>query len=272
MPRLKNHGKYGMMKKYKQYLLFGLSFFLFTHCEKDPMTSYDCNLEHSGLLCRTYLLEGDKSIGYIDHTYKGLEPYKFFYRDNKGKLRQTVTHTYNSQGTLIEKQYIRVTAPDKMYQYAYTNFGELSLITAFEDNKEIKRTVFHYNEKQMLEKEEVFVKGQRDTLVSYEYDSSGELWRQSFFNSSNTLINYKIHTFFDNGITRINSYNSKDIFTGYEIFVNNAYGDIHKHAVYNHLYELTNKKVYDYDNRQLVKLSTFNGLMQLVSQKFFLYS
>jgi len=260
------------MKIYK-YLVFFISL-LFFSCEKDPLINYNCSLPYDGLLCKTYLFENNLCIGYIDYEYNvNLLKEKEYLKTPKGRVEKTFSFVYNNQG-LISEAYINKESQTKsektLFNYSATN-------KILKTEHYVNEVLIDYSENtydaddNLLEKS-IYYQGALDSVIKFEYDSEGKLWRQSFYNEDNTLASYQIHIYFDNGVERINLFNAKDVYLGYVLLTFNDSEKMTSYAEFDKDNQLTEKIICDYENDRLIKETVKDGAENIVSYKILFYS
>ena len=265
-------GKFGTMRLFNCLFLL-VSMFLIS-CEKDPLNNCDCTLTTKGLLCKTYFFEYNECIGYVDYAYNNkLQRQTESFKTVKGKLKKVIASTYNDQGNIIET-YVDIKSPAKTEKttFTYNASNRIDKIEQFENEKLIKNKLFFYNESGQLEKSKIYNLGISDSIILYEYDTKGLLWRESSLNGDSIVSSYKIHLFYDNNIERVNLYNSNNAYLGYNLQIFNTMGNIISYLTYSRTNELTEKITYEYENNLLIKESKLNGFNQLISYTAHFYS
>jgi len=260
------------MKLYKCLLLL-ITIFLIS-CEKDPLINCNCTLPYKDMLCKTYLFENDKCVGYIDYSYNTqLQKETEDYLSVKGKVEKTISYTYNSLGFISEKKVNTISpAKTERISYTYNTSGKLEKLEQLENEVLIKSKTFLYNDSSKLQQIKIYSNGVIDSLISFEYDCDGKLWRESFFNKDSSLSSYQIHQFYFNDIESVNLFNANDVYLGYNLWVHDSGGKIISYAEYNQTNDLVNKTTYTYENNLLVKETTIDGFGKVISYNVYFYS
>ncbi len=265
-------GKYGSMKQLSFVFVFIFTLFL-SACHKDELIN-DCDLPYPDLLCKKYIFENNKCIGYIDYDYNTcLQKLHEAYKNTKGLVRKTILFAYNAQGMISEEQQI-VTHSDisDIKKYHYNPLNKIEKIEYFTNDTYTGVKQFYYSNNSLLQKISIFTEKQLDTLIIFEYDTDGKLWRQSYFNKDSSLVSQQIHQFFDNGVERIMLYNANFVYLGYLLIRTNNMGDILSTATYSRNDELLEKTIFEYDNNKLIKETKLDGCEQVVAYNVYFYS
>jgi len=258
----------------KAHLVYFLLFFVIIFacsCEKDPLSADDCAQIYPGLLCRTYLFEADKGIGYIDYQYDNKILTKEFYKNVKGEVRKAIEYSYNSDLLIVIEKSVDNNSNIREIKYIYTDFNELTECTHYENSVLIAQYNFYYDDLNRLVKQEILHQEMRDSILTYEYDNEGRLWRLSYHDGQMALLGYEIYVIYSNNIKRINTYNPKHNFMGYNLFVYNN-NMLETHIFYDMNYNIILRNTYHYKNNELILHEVFNKENQRISHKELFYS
>ena len=272
MPKPSIRGRYGMMKLSSCIVLLIVA--LFYSCQKDSLMNCNCTLPAKDMLCKTYLFNNEVCIGYIEYAYNAqLQKETETYKSVKGKIEKTISYTYNNAG-FISEMIIETRSPEKKERisYVYNLTNKIENIEIFDDETLIKSKLYAYNNSNELQQTKIISGGVLDTLISFEYDVEGKLWRESFYNSDSLLSSYQIHQFYFNGIERVNFYNANDVYSGYNLWVHDSDGNIISFSDYDQTNNLIEKTIYTYENRLLKKVSTQDGFGHEISYIAYFYS
>ncbi|MDD3877527.1 MAG: hypothetical protein PHT69_12980 [Bacteroidales bacterium] len=255
-------------------LLLFLNICFFSNCEKDPVIAFDCDLDKSGLLCKTYQFEDQKCVGYVRYKYTENDSVlTSTYFDIDENVKKKIEYSYDSEGFLVEKKTL-ISESNKLEKElnSYNN-GLLSQTKNYIGETLTSEIHFFYNNSGVCNRVEFLnQEGVVDSLILYEYDSMDILWRKSYFKGETALLRYEIHEWFDNSVKRIDHYNGNDVFLGYELLLFNSDGLLREQSVYNHNLVLSGKDIYEFEDKKLVKLLSYNGLMNLIAHKILIYS
>ncbi len=271
MHKLKNHGVSGMTTLYSLWVYSFLFLITLCSCAKDSVTALDCSNTAYDQVCRTYIFENEKSIGYIDHRYPDKQHVKS-YNNNRGQTQKTVHVFFNHQNLKSQKIVSSLSQASKTFSYSYNDAGKMLRIIKKNNGQLEKKTLFYYDSLLHLKSTEIFSGQQLDTLITYEYDNSGDLWRKTYYNADSATIKYAIFQYFTNDVVKISTYNSKNVFTGYTLNLYNTYGLIKSAATYDHNEDLVTKVEYFYDSGRLIEKSVYDRHHQRIRHKVLLYN
>lgn len=263
------HGIFGMMKHIKLLLL--IATVLLASCQKDAPIS-ECSLPYSGLLCKTYIYENDACIGYIAHDYDNtLRKTHDIFKTVKGRTDKTVIYTYTNN-RLSEEQHLNASDKEtRLIRYAYTDAGLFLKTEYFAGNTPELSHHYTYINNKLSEELIDYVSG-NDTLIRYEYDFQGELWRKSYLLNSTSLIKYQIHEFFDNQSERIKFYDARHMYRGYKLIETNTDGSLKSETTYNSENTLTEKTTYNYNHLGITAEKVYDSNMNVKGYKLYYYS
>ncbi len=187
------------MKHFLDIALVSSFILILTSCGVDEIIPCSRDTMHSGKLCREYRYSNGNPVGYVEYSYSGDSTVNRTFFDSNDNLVKSSTERY-SNGLLQAKVERLENGTTTVGSYHYLSNDSLECIVfgaadsshcfSYLNYKRVRLEHFH-----------------GASLVRYQeyryYEDDGRLFRISYFNQDDSLIQYSTYSYYFGGIVRI---------------------------------------------------------------------
>jgi hypothetical protein len=186
---------------------------VFSSCGVDEIIPCSADAMHSGKLCREYRYSNGTPVGFVDYSYSGDTIIDRTFFDNDGNLVKSITERY-SNGLLQAKVERFETGITIVGSYHYLSNDSLECIVF--GPADSSQCLSYVNGKRV--KVEYFHGESRKRYQEYRYYEDDErLFRISYFNQDDSLVQYHSYSYYFGGIVRIDYASSSHTPLGYTV-------------------------------------------------------
>jgi hypothetical protein len=201
------------MKQILNNTLVVIFVLVFSSCGVDEIIPCSSDAMHSGKLCREYRYSNGSPVGYVEYSYSGDTTIDQTFFDNDGNLVKSITERY-SNGLLQAKVERLENGTTTVGSYHYLSNDSLECIVF--GAADSSQCLSYVNGKRV--KVEYFHGESRNRYQEYRYyEDDARLFRISYFNQNDSLIQYRTYGYYFGGIVRIDYANSSFEPLGYEV-------------------------------------------------------
>jgi hypothetical protein len=167
-----------------------------------------------GKLCREYRFENGTSVGYVQYAYRGDTAIDLSHFDPSHSLRKTETRSFwEGQLRSVVERFPDGSRVVRSYNYLPNDSLEC-IVYGMVDST----VCLDYDDIQRAVRKTYVAEGQLTRSIEYRYfEDEDRLYRISFLDANNSIIEYRNHIYFFDGTVRIEHYSGNNTFIGHAV-------------------------------------------------------